>query len=213
MAGMLAGTALLAGFGLGFLVGAQVGPIWLLCARTSLRFGLAPALAVGLGAALVDLLYACLGVAGAASVLRATGLRVGLGLVGAAVLLWLGGRTLWSALRVRSGMEIATEVASARAALRTSSVATASNPLTIASWAAIFAATSTARLTDGTADTVSLLLGVGLGSLAWHVVLSLGMRVAGRRIGEQGLRVADAVAGAGMVGYAGLLGLRTLTDP
>lgn len=168
---------------------------------------------MGLGAALVDLLYACLGVAGAASVLRETGLRVGLGLVGAAVLLWLGGRTPWSALRVRSGMEIATEVASARAALRTSSVATASNPLTIASWAAIFAATSTARLTDGTADTVSLLLGVGLGSAAWHVVFSLGMRVAGRRIGEQGLRVADAVAGAGMVGYAGLLGLRTLTDP
>jgi putative LysE/RhtB family amino acid efflux pump len=110
-------------------------------------------------------------------------------------------------------MEIATEVASARAALRTSLIETASNPLTIASWAAIFAATSTAKFTDGTADTVSLLLGVGLGSVAWHLVLSLGMRVAGRRIGETGLRVADAVAGGGMVGYAGLLGPRTLTDP
>jgi hypothetical protein len=44
------------------------------------------------------------------------------------------------------------------------------------------------------------------------VVLSLGMRLAGRRVGELGLGVVDALAGAGMIGYAGLLGLRTLTD-
>jgi len=213
MAVMVDGAGLLAGFGLGFFVAAQVGPIWLLCARTALRFGLAPALAVGLGAALVDVLYACLGVAGAAGVLRVTGLRVGLGLVGAAVLAWLGARTLWPAVRVRAGMESSSEVASARAALRTSVIATASNPLTIASWAAIFAATSTARFTQGTTDTVSLLLGIMLGSLGWHVVLSVGMRLAGSRVGERGLRVADVVAGAGMIGYAGLLGLRTLTDP
>jgi threonine/homoserine/homoserine lactone efflux protein len=212
MASMFATTALLTGLGLGFLVAAQVGPIWLLCARTALRFGLLPALAVGLGAAVVDFLYACLGVAGAAGLLRLTGLRVALGLLGACVLLWLGGRTLWSALRVRAGMETDTEVASAWAALRTSLIATASNPLTIASWAAIFAAASTARFTDGAADTVGLLLGVGLGSLAWHVVLSVGMRLAGRRIGERGLRAVDALAGAGMIGYAGLLGVRTLAD-
>ena len=213
MSGMLNGASLLAGLGLGFLVAAQVGPIWLLCARTALRFGLAPALAVGLGAALVDLLYACLGVAGAAGLLRLTGLRVGLGLAGAAVVLWLGARTLWSAARVRAGMESDLEVASARAALRTSVVATASNPLTIASWAAIFAATSTARVTQAASGTVSLLLGIALGSLAWHVVLAGGMRLAGRRMGARGLWVADVVAGAGMIGYAGLLGLRTLTDP
>src|SRR5919202_238204 len=58
-------TALLTGFGLGFLVAAQVGPIWLLCARTALRGGLAGALGVGLGAAIVDTAYASLGVAGA----------------------------------------------------------------------------------------------------------------------------------------------------
>ena len=32
--------ALLTGLSLGFLVGAQVGPIWLLCARTSLRLAI-----------------------------------------------------------------------------------------------------------------------------------------------------------------------------
>ena len=212
MSTMFGTTALLGGLGLGFLVAAQVGPIWLLCARTALRFGLVPALAVGLGAAVVDFLYACLGVAGAAGMLRVNGLRVVLGLVGVGVLVWLGGRTLWCALRVRSGMETETEVASAWTALRTSLVATASNPLTIASWAAIFAAASTARFTDQASDTVALLVGIGLGSLAWHVVLSVGMRLVRGRLGERGLRLVDGLAGAGMLGYAGLLGLRTLTD-
>jgi putative LysE/RhtB family amino acid efflux pump len=202
----------LAGLGLGFLVAAQVGPIWLLCARTALRYGLAPALAVGLGAACVDFLYACLGVAGAAGLLHITGLRVGLGLVGAGVLLFLGARTLLSAFWVRAGAETDDEVASPWAALRTSAVATASNPLTVASWGAIFAAASTARFTAQPIDTVALLLGILVGSLAWHFVLSVGMRLLGRRISDAGLRLADTAAGLGMVGYGGLLGLRTLHD-
>lgn len=202
----------LAGLGLGFLVAAQVGPIWLLCARTALRYGLAPALAVGLGAACVDFLYACLGVAGAAGLLHITGLRVGLGLVGAGVLLFLGARTLLSAFWVRAGAETDDEVASPWAALRTAAVATASNPLTVASWGAIFAAASTARFTAQPIGTAALLLGILVGSLAWHFVLSVGMRLLGRRISDRGLRLADAAAGLGMVGYGGLLGLRTLHD-
>src|ERR1700730_16682763 len=49
--GSIAGLS--SGLALGFLVAAQVGPIWLLCARTALRRGLVGGLAVGLGAALV----------------------------------------------------------------------------------------------------------------------------------------------------------------
>jgi putative LysE/RhtB family amino acid efflux pump len=47
-----------------------------------------------------------------AGLLRLTGLRVALGLLGAGLLVWLGGRTLWSAVRVRAGMETDPEVAS-----------------------------------------------------------------------------------------------------
>src|SRR5688500_13196894 len=98
-------TAVAAGLGLGLLVAAQVGPIWLLCARTALRGRLGAALGVGAGAATVDLLYACLGVAGAAQLLRIAALRVALGLVGASVLVLLGARTLRSAFRIRLGAE------------------------------------------------------------------------------------------------------------
>ena len=137
-------AALLAGLGLGFLVGAQVGPIWLLCARSSLRHGARVGLGIGAGAAIVDFLYAALGVAGAASLLAATGFRIAFGLLGAAVLILLGARTLWSAFRIRGGGEADGEVASPWIAFRTGLAATASNPMTIASWGAIFAAASAA---------------------------------------------------------------------
>jgi threonine/homoserine/homoserine lactone efflux protein len=202
-----------AGFALGFVVAAQVGPVWLLCARTSLRHGLRAGLAVGLGAALVDLMYACLGVAGAAGLLRLTGLRVGLGLLGAAVLVFLGARTLWSAFRIRAGGEAPEEVATPGAALRTSLAATASNPLTIASWAAVFTATSTAQLTTSPVATAALLLGIAVGSMAWFTVLAVTVRLLGHRIGPRGLRAVDLVAGAGLVAYGAVLAVRSVGDP
>jgi threonine/homoserine/homoserine lactone efflux protein len=203
-------TALLTGFGLGFLVAFQVGPIWLLCARSSLRYGVRSGLAIGLGAALVDTAYACLGVAGAARLLALPGLRVGLGLLGAAVLVLLGARTLWSAFRVRTGGEVESEIASPLRALRTSLAATASNPSTIASWAAIFAAASAAGVTRTAADAVTLLAGVGAGSMVWFAALSAAMALLRRRIGPRGLGLADALAGLGLMGFGGLLGWEAL---
>lgn len=204
-------ASLLAGLALGFGVGAQVGPIWLLCARTSLR-SFRSGLAVGAGAAFVDLCYACLGVAGAAGLLRISALRLGLGVAGTVVLVAMGARTVASAFRVRLGAELAAEVATPMAALRTSLAATASNPLTIASWGAVFAAASTARFTSTPGSTVAVVAGVGLGSMTWFAVLSSGLHLLGPRLGERTLRTVDAVAGAGLLGFGALLGVRTLTD-
>ena len=78
-----------------------------------LRGSLAVGVAIGAGAAVVDALYATLGVLGAGEVLdRLPGLRLALGLVGAAVIAYLGVKTLWSAFRVRMGGEANEEVAS-----------------------------------------------------------------------------------------------------
>src|SRR4030095_13649535 len=146
-------VAVWTGLGLGFLVAAQVGPIWLLCARSVLRGRLVTGPAIGGGAALVDLASAGLGVAGAAQLLRVMALRLALGLVGTAVLLALGARTLWSAFRVRAGGESQAELASPLRALRVSLAATASNPLTIASWGAVLASASAGSAGTRTATT------------------------------------------------------------
>src|SRR5438105_6134478 len=107
------------------------------------RFGVG--VAVGGGGAVIDALYAALGAAGASALLQIDAVRLTLGVVGACVLAAIGLRTLHSAFRVRLGGESADEVASPRRAFLTSLGATASNPLTIASWAAAFSAASTAR--------------------------------------------------------------------
>jgi putative LysE/RhtB family amino acid efflux pump len=220
-------SVLLLGFGLGFAVALQVGPLSLFAIRSTLRGGLAVGLAIGAAVAIVDTLYAAAGAAGAAGLLSIDPLRVAFGLIGAAVLIVLGVRTLWSAFRVRAGGESSDEVASPRKAFATALAATASNPLTIASWAAIFAAATTAgattaaatttastaaTTTGGPAATALLLTGVGLGSLTWMCLLTGGVSLARRGIGTRFIRAADVLAGTGLLAFGTLLAIRTLDD-
>ena len=205
-------TPLLVGFGAGFMVSMQLGPLSLFLIRSTLRGTLATGLAIGAGIAVVDALYAAAGAAGAAPVLSIESLRMALGLLGAAVLVGLGARTLWSAFRVRLGGEADSEVATPRRAFATSLAATASNPLTIASWAAVFAAASTAGIASTTGSAVAFVGGVGLGSMAWVTLLALGVAAARARVGPRLLRALDAAAGTAIVGFGGLLAWRTLRE-
>jgi putative LysE/RhtB family amino acid efflux pump len=198
--------ALVIGFGLGFVVAFQLGPMSLFLIRSTLRVGVRTGLAIGAGIACIDMAYAAAGAAGAAPLLAVEGLRVAAGVVGAMVLAALGVRTLWSSVRVRAGAEVPVEVATPRRAFVTALGATASNPATIVSWAAIFAAASAA--TD--AQPLGLLAGVGLGSLTWVTVLAVATAVVRRAAGPRAMRFADGVAGVGLVGFAGALGYRTV---
>jgi putative LysE/RhtB family amino acid efflux pump len=204
-------AALVAGFGLGFVVAAQVGPISLLCMRSVLRHRFLIGVAIGAGAAVIDALYAGLGAASASALLRVDAVRLTLGIVGACVLAFIGLRTLYSAFRVRLGGETEDEIASPRRAFLTSLGATASNPLTIASWAAAFSAASTAALAGSAPSAAVLVAGVGAGTLTWFTILSGGFALARRRAGERLLVWVDAVSGAAILGFACLLGWRTVT--
>ena len=203
--------ALFVGFGLGFVVAAQLGPLSLFVIRSTLRSGVWIGLAIGAGVAVVDALYAAAGAAGAAGLLSIEPLRLAFGLTGAAVLAYLGVRTLMSAFRVRLGGEVPDEVSSPRRAFATALGATASNPLTIASWAAIFTAAGAAgAASDG--GVAMLLAGVGIGSMTWMSMLATGVSLARRWVGDRTLRVVDGLAGAGLLGFGGLLAVRTLHD-
>ena len=204
-------TALFTGFGLGFLVAAQVGPIWLLAARSVILGRFATGIMIGLGAATIDMAYGALGLAGAASLLRITGLRLGLGLLGAAVLTILGALALHNATRAANQAEPSTAITSAPRAYLTALSGTAANPLTIASWAAIFAAASAAHISRTTTGAVLLLAGIGLGTASWFTALSTAMtlvrRLAGRRIHQ----AIDVISGLGLIGFGILLAWHTTT--
>ena len=113
---------------------------------------------------------------------------------------------------MRLGGETADEVATPRRAFMTSLAATASNPFTIASWAAIFAAASTAQAASTAAGTAALVAGIGIGSISWFTILACGVGLARRHVGERFLRVVDVVAGAGLLVFGGLLGARAVSD-
>ncbi len=198
------------GFGLGFFVALQLGPLSLYLIRSTLRNGWEVGLAIAAGIAVIDLAYATLGAAGAAPLLAIGPLDVILGLLGATVLVLLGARTLWSAFRIRLGE--GAEPVSPRRGFLTALSATASNPLTIASWAAIFSAASAAGAAGSIPSAVLLIAGVGLGSLTWDVTLASGTALAGRAAGERLLRVVDLVAGIGLICFGAVLAYSVLSN-
>ncbi|MGO8055761.1 LysE family transporter, partial [Rhizobium leguminosarum] len=85
---------------------------------------------------------------------------------------------------IRIGGEKGEELATPKRAFVVALGATASNPLTIASWAAVFAAASTAGAAEGAA-VLTLLAGVGLGSMAWMAVLTGGVSLLRRHVGDR----------------------------
>lgn len=187
-------STVIAGLALGFAVAAGFGPISVLALTSGLRHGFPPAFGVGLGAALVDGLYALLAAAGLAALVPGDGLQ----LVGGAALLWIG----WKMVRAGGGDGLALQTF--RRGLGVSFAATLANPLTIVSWAAAFTAV-VPGLGLGRAETLTVLpLSVALGTLSYFTLLATAATVAGRRLGPRALRAVSTVAGVA-IGAFGLV--------
>jgi putative LysE/RhtB family amino acid efflux pump len=201
-------SSLFVGFGLGLFVAAQIGPVSLLIVRSVLRGNFRIGLAMAAAVALVDLGYAALGIAGLGRALEQAGTaRVAFAVVGGAVLVAIGLRTMWIGFRARFGLETPEEVGTPRRAFATTLAATAFNPLTIALWTAA----APAVVAGGTASwfrTGALLAGVGLGTLSWYTCFAAAISLARRRIGPRVLAAIDIGAGAGIAGFGAYIGLR-----
>lgn len=203
---------MLIGFGLGFFLAAQVGPVTLLIVRSVLRGGRAVAVGVAMAGAVasIDLVYGALGLAGAGQLLGASAARLALGLVSAAILVGIGARTLWRGVRARSGAEGEDEVATPRQAFGTAVAATALNPLTIALWTVSFPASAPRAAVTSTAHAVLLLGGVAIGTLGWYGGFALSVAAVRRRVGPRLLQAMDVVIGSGLIVFGTVLGHRTL---
>ena len=190
--------AVLAGFGLGFAVAAGFGPISVLALTSGLRRGFAPAFGVGLGAALVDGLYALLAALGLAALVPGDELQ----LVGGLALMWIG----WRMIRAGGGDALA--LATFRRGLAVSFAATLANPLTIVSWAAAFTAV-VPGLGLGRVETVTVLpVSVALGTLTYFTLMAGAATLAGRRLGPGLLHRVSVVAGVAIAGFGTLFAVR-----
>lgn len=202
-------AALLTGFSLGFLVAAQVGPIWLLAAQAVIGGRASIGIIIGLGAATCDMAYGGLGLLGAGTLLSSHPLRLGSGLLGAVVLAALGVRAVRRAARVAGDPAPPAETASLHRAYLVALGATAVNPMTFLSWMAVFAAARSTHLASGWPGAALLLAGIGSGTTGWFTVLSIAASLARKLTGPRTLRAISIVSGLGLIAFGVLLAVES----
>ncbi len=186
--------AFLQGLVIGFSIAAPVGPIGLLCIRRSLADGRLAGLVSGLGAATADALY---GIAAALGLTAITRLLLEhqpfLQLGGSVFLIYLGLSTLRTpppaaAARVAPAANLPSAYASTL-------VLTLTNPMTILSFLGIFAGLGVGTSATTPLSSITLVLGVFLGSAAWWLVLSFTAAALSARLRHGGLRLLNVASG------------------
>jgi threonine/homoserine/homoserine lactone efflux protein len=190
----------LKGLLIGFSIAATVGPIGLLCIQRTIAYGRKSGLVSGLGAATADGFYgmvAGLGLTAVSALLIS--LQVWVRLVGGAFLLYLGIRTLLSA-------PAANAAASTHRGLLSDYVSTVfltlTNPVTILSFAAVFAGVGLLNSSRDFAAAIALVVGVVLGSSAWWLALSGGISFFKARFTQGLLRIVNTLSGAILMVFA-----------
>jgi threonine/homoserine/homoserine lactone efflux protein len=190
---------LIRGFALGFSIAAPVGPIGILCIRRTLAEGRASGLASGLGAATADALYGCVAAFGLVSVSAfLVGQQTWLRIAGGVFLSFLGLRAIAS--RPSDGAAALKRRGPLGAYVSTFAL-TLTNPMTIVSFAAVFAGVGVVGGDADYASAGSLVAGVFLGSAAWWLILSLVVGALRQRISPRVLRWVNVAAGAAMLGF------------
>jgi threonine/homoserine/homoserine lactone efflux protein len=195
------------GIGLGFTIAAAVGPISLLTIRRTLAHGRGYGLASGVGVALADGTYAAIAAFGLTAITSVlVGWRVLLGVVGGAFIAFLGARTL---LSTPAGPVFAAdrpERPGLLAALISIYGLTITNPMTILSFAGLFAALGLAG--RGGIDAATLTIGVLVGSALWWILLTGVVSWLRGRVTIRGLTWINRISGLillalGLVAIAG----------
>ena len=184
---------LLQGILLGFSIAAPVGPIGLLCIRRTLEFGVGRGFVSGLGAATADAMYgmtAACGFSAAAVILLEY--QGALRLLGGAYLIYLGLSTLRKAPAAKTALEIKRE--KLFSCYASTFMLTITNPMTIMSFAAVFAGIGIAG-GDGTLNAAVLVGGIFLGSLIWWAILSAGVGMVREKFDAGKMRMINFISG------------------
>lgn len=197
------------GLVIGFSIAAPVGPIGVLCIRRTLAQGCLSGLFSGLGAATADAMYGCiagLGLTFVSSLLIRQSL--GLRLVGGAFLCYLGVKTLIS---LPAGEAATAKGNSLVSAYVSTLFLTLTNPMTILSFAAVFAGLGLASTRGNYADALVLVLGVFVGSALWWVLLSCDVGLFRSKLTPKRLQWVNRISGVAIALF-GIVALLSLSQ-
>jgi len=155
---------------IGFSIAAPVGPIGVLCIRRTLADGRISGLLSGLGAASADAIYGCIAGFGLTVISNfLVSQQTWIRLIGGLFLCYLGIKTLLT----KPAQEAAQiKKNSLMGAYGSTFLLTLTNPMTILSFAAIFAGLGLASSSGDYSSAAMLVLGVFCGSAAWWLLLS-----------------------------------------
>jgi threonine/homoserine/homoserine lactone efflux protein len=159
------------GLAIGIAVAIPIGPMALLCMRRTLERGFLVGFATGFGAAMADLFYAAIAAFGI-SAIEAVLLeyRTPLSFIGGMFLLVLAARTAMGKVAVERSETAGT--ASTAGALASGFVLTATNPLTVLGFVAIFAGFGVGQGLTDVSRAAALVTGVAVGSVLWWLTLN-----------------------------------------
>ncbi len=191
----------------GFSIAAPVGPIGVLCIRRTLAEGRVFGFVSGLGAALADACYGCIAGFGLTAVSNfLLGQQTWLRPLGGAFLVYLGFKTF---ITKPSNRAVSVKGGNLARAFVSTFVLTLTNPMTIFSFAAVFAGLGLGNSTDDLPAAALLVLGVFAGSAFWWLLLSGGAGLFRERFSTQHLRWVNWISGVVIAGF-GLLALLSL---
>jgi len=199
---------LLRGLAIGFSIAAPVGPIGVLCIRRTLAEGRVSGLVSGLGAATADAIYGCIAGFGLTFISNfLVSQQLWLRLIGGVFLCYLGIKTLLA--------KPAEQAATARGnglvgAYASTFILTLTNPITIISFAAIFAGLGLASTGGEYLSAGILVLGVFIGSSLWWLILSGGVGVFQNKFNPHGLQWVNRISGVIITAF-GLFALLSAT--
>lgn len=200
------GNLLLRGLILGLSIAAPVGPIGVLCIRRTLADGQITGLVSGLGAATADAIYGAIAGFGLTVI---AGLLVQqqtwLTLIGGVFLLYLGTKTL---LSKPVDMAINNQKRSWLGAYASTFALTLTNPMTIFSFAAVFAGAGLGSTGGDYGTALTLVLGVFAGSALWWLLLSIGAGLFREKFNSRSLLWINRISGAVIAAF----GAVTLTN-
>jgi threonine/homoserine/homoserine lactone efflux protein len=195
------------GGAIGFLVAAAIGPIAMLCIRTTLERGRIAGIAAGMGVAVADTIYAAIGAYGISFVGAALSSgEAWLKLVGGIVLIAFG---IYLARKQPVVAADEQEVPKSLTAdfLMTLGL-TLTNPMTILSFAGLFAGVSGLRGFP-LSEIPALLLGVFAGSAVWWLALAFVIGLIRHRISPTAMLWINRGSATAIIGF----GLYVLVEP
>ncbi|MDD4859778.1 MAG: LysE family transporter [Dehalococcoidales bacterium] len=197
---MIEPLVFLKGILFGLAVAAPVGPISILCIRRTLAEGGKSGFVSGLGAATADGIYAAISAFGVTTLAGLlTGGHIWFRISGIAFLAYLGVNTFLT--------KPAEQVNSVnRQGLwknyGSTFFLTLTNPLTIISFAALFASAGIGMASQGYWSAVLTVLGIITGSMLWWVCLSYGISRFRTKIKPRGFLWINRISGITIIGFA-----------